>query len=742
MRISIRKTVFLQSAALLLPCLLEAKESVDAELSLGVIGYDVDNPSAQFGRYSGISDENAILTGSGRLNYTSDDYYLYLGGINLGQSPSLLEFEGGSHGTYKLSLDRRHIDTLMGVDAKTPYAGTGSDMLSLPDSFVTAADTADMTTLADSLKIFSMETERYIDRAGLTYTPTERWQITLDAYRNTREGEIPLGGSIGIPGRWGYPAVILPSPVDETIDILRVTAGYNALQYQWEVNYQLSEFNNRYDAFDWDTPFEKGTQPPGNPYTYPDASRTSLAPDNRYQSLSFSGAYNITETTRAVLSANYGVSEQDAALLDYTNNPDANVSTPLPRDSAEAKVETLRTYLKVTSRPIKKLRMNLSYTHEERKNKTPVALWQRVVNDTLNSDEGDQASPDSDDATYNHLYDKTLDRVKLAAGYYFDKGTRFNLGYRFENLERSDRPIKESKEHSVDAGMNIGGYASPASLGIALKHDRRRISGQYDAYAEYADHYTDEYIATVNPSERFSTNPLVRQFDVSDRDRNTLDLKLDFRPTKNINVGIYGTLVKEDYPNSELGLNRNEKRGTTLDIDYSPTKALTLYGTYTKDIDVFELLGRYFDASGPPGTKANKAADPENNWTLMSEDDIDTITLGMTYRLLRNDLILKAKLYHSRESNTYSFTTGDNLTATQLPEDKANLSGAELEGDYALNEAANVRLGITYEKYESENWARDGMEPGSDDIEDMLALLSPDIDYTAYTFYAILTYKW
>ena len=154
------------------------------------------------------------------------------------------------------------------------------------------------------------------------------------------------------------------------------------------------------------------------------------------------------------------------------------------------------------------------------------------------------------------------------------------------------------------------------------------------------------------------------------------------------------------------------------------------------------MLGRSFRSSGPPGTKANTANDSDNDWAVTSEDDIDTITLGAKFSLLRDTLGLRVKSYYSRESNTLGFTTGSNLTTSPLPEDKAVLKGAEVEGNYALSDAASVGLGITYEKYESAYWSRDGMEPGSDDISDMLALLSPNIDYSVYTFYAILTYKW
>ena len=49
-------------------------------------------------------------------------------------------------------------------------------------------------------------------------------------------------------------------------------------------------------------------------------------------------------------------------------------------------------------------------------------------------------------------------------------------------------------------------------------------------------------------------NPLLRKYNLADREQNVLELALDLRPRENVDVGVSVELRDDDYSDSALGL--------------------------------------------------------------------------------------------------------------------------------------------------------------------------------------------
>ena len=68
----------------------------------------------------------------------------------------------------------------------------------------------------------------------------------------------------------------------------------------------------------------------------------------RAHHIKLSGAYRLGRTTRLSGGFSYGLMFQDEKFRDYAVNPALNITTPLPRNSADARVETLHANLVFT----------------------------------------------------------------------------------------------------------------------------------------------------------------------------------------------------------------------------------------------------------------------------------------------------------------------------------------------------------------------------------------------------------
>ena len=700
------------------------------EISAGVGSLTLDNPNAKYGEYSGIKDDELLPLIDVRLSQHESLYSLDFTGVNLGLENRALTLGWRQAGRYGVRFSHSEMPHLLAVDARTPYEGIGTTDLNLPAGFVTGATTGDMTTLADDINEVDLFLDQVRDRFEIYLTPDEVWRFDLAMQRQTADGLKSLGGPIGPSGRV-IPTVLVPTPVDHYTDSVKGALSYNGRTAQWEAAYQFSEFNNEYRSLEFDNPFD--SQP-----TYPVTASMSLEPDNRQQTLSLSGGIMLPKTMRLTGSASYSRLEQDDSLLPYTANPASAINEVLPRDSAEAQIDVTNLTLNLAGRPLPRLSLNARYHYHEMDNKTPEDLFLMVPNDA-----GDQVAIADSGAYYSLPYDLTQNQLKLNGGYYFGGGTTLRLGYEKEITERTNRAVDKTEEDSYTAKVNSR-FSSLISVSAQIEQAQRRVKGDYDPYAVYASRHTTDYINSVTvPEDLIDNNPLLSQFDIADRDRMTAAATLNYTPRPDTVVGFYFSQTQDDYPDTLLGLDNSDQRSFTLDLSYSPERDYSVFGYYTWEQMNFDLAGRYFRASGPPGTKSTQAADPDRNWQMENQDDIHTLGIGGTWDLMRGELRLKAKYDYSESANNISIATGPALNPpTDMPTDYSSRHRLELQADYELDEGVNLDLGLIIEKYEADDWSKDGFESGSDDVDEVLTLVGESSDYTAHMIYAKFRYQW
>lgn len=697
---------------------------------MGVGSLTLDNPTSKFGEYSGIKDDELLPLIDVRLSQYDTVYSLGFTGSNLGLDNRALSLEWRQAGRAGVRFSHSRLPHLLAVGARTPYEGIGTADLNLPAGFVTSATTGGMTTLADDINEVDLILDQVRDRFEIFLTPDQAWRFDLSVQRQQADGLKSMGAPVGPPGPQ-YPSVLIPAPIDHSTDTVKGALSYQGEITQWEAAYTYSEFNNEYRSLQWDNPFDTL---PG----YPVTASQSVEPDNQQQTLSLAGGIALPKTLRLTGSASYSRLEQDDTLLPYTINPASVVNEPLPRDSAEARIDVMDLTLNLAGRPLSRLSLNARYQYHEQDNKTPSDLFLKVTNDS-----SDQVTDSSSGAYYNLPYDVKQNQFKLDGGYYLGAGTTLRLGYEKELKERTNRAVDETEEDSYKARIN-GRFSNLVTASARIEQAQRRVVGDYDANAVYSSRHTTDYInSVVVPADRFDNNPLLSQFDIADRDRLTTGATLTYTPRTDTVIGFYYSQTRDDYPDTLLGLESNEQQSFTVDFSYSPEQDYSLFGYYTRETVDFDLVGRYFNAIGPPGTKSTLAGDPDYNWTMANQDDIQTLGIGGTWDLMRGLLRLKAKYDYTEAANKISFTAGPALSLpTAMPTDYSTRHRLELQGDIELDEDAHLDLGLIFERYEADDWTKDGFESGSADVDEILTLEGEEADYTAHMIYAKFRYQW
>ena len=290
--------------------------SVDAGL-----GYVTDS-SKKFGDYTGLDEKGAFLDLGGNVSYRGENgYFADLWGADLGLDSRRLYGQAGREGLYSLNVGYAEIPRHLTDGASTPFFGFGSSLLTLPPGFP-AADTASMP-LAGTLQPVDIGFKyKRLDLGG-TFIGEKGWSANLSLRHDERDGTRPVSGS------FLSTASQFVAPVNEKTDGAELTIAYATKQLQATVSYMFSSFRNDDTGVTWSNPFFPAV--PGAT-----SGQLGLAPDNQFQQLRGTAAYDITPTIRISGEAAFGrMTQNDGFLAPTVNTILAPTVPPLPANSLD-----------------------------------------------------------------------------------------------------------------------------------------------------------------------------------------------------------------------------------------------------------------------------------------------------------------------------------------------------------------------------------------------------------------------
>ena len=633
------------------------------ELDFGLIY--LDDWSPKFGDYRGYDDDGLFLDAGGFAAYRGEGgLYLDLSARDLGLDSRAVDVRGGKQGGYEVQLSYSEIPRYMGYGTVTPYSGVGSDRLTLPDGWrMTQADPADFMPLA-------LDTQRKTVALGLDFGLGRAWDFDVEYERQDKDGVKAFSGASFIIN-----AGIFPAPVNYTTD--RFTAGieFNSRMAQVRLEFTGSDFDNGYGDVTWDNPLAIG---------YGDeVAQSALEPDNKYHLVSLTGAFDITQYLRVTAKVSTGTMEQNDPFLAYSIAP-MYADRALPRDALDGELETTmynvfgRIYWRVTD----SFNVSASWKANERDNKTPVDVYSPVILEVF---------PRGPRSNRPYGYDRDQGRIDFrfrAMG-----SLRVNAGYKQDTLKRTYQSVEKTEEDTLWGDVQVAPWA------------------WVDARVRYEDstRTPSEYVA-MDYYER-AENPLMRKFNLAERDRQRVTAELDLMPVEALAVTLSYYTTDDTYGASVLGLQDSEERSFNLDANYALGEETTLYAFFADEtIDARMAGAEAFDAAP---------------WNAVTKDSIRTWGLGISGRL--TDRLTYGFDYMSSDSDG-DIRTDSGQGEASFPVLTTELRHVRAYLDFRVSERWSLGLDAYNEKYDTSDWYVDGFGPT--DIDGILNLGATSPDYS------------
>jgi hypothetical protein len=217
-------------------------------------------------------------------------------------------------------------------------------------------------------------------------------------------------------------------------------------------------------------------------------------------------------------------------------------------------------------------------------------------------------------------------------------------------------------------------------------------------------------------------HPLMRKFNLADRDRERLRLDVDFYPVPELLINLAFRGGEDRYERSIIGLRQSEERSISADLSWTPSGRITAYLFVSRD-DIDSL-------------QAGGEAPSPSPWLATTDDRFLTAGLGLTARLSdRTEIGLD--LVSSNADGDIRTDSGAGEPA--FPTLETQLRNARLRFEYRPTPHWGVKLYLEHEKFDSSDWALDGYGPAG--IPAILTFGAESPDYSVTVVRAQASYE-
>lgn len=634
------------------------------------LGY-ISEDSYKFGEYTGMHEKGAYFIGDANLHLRGENAnYWDIEINNAGLDSRSLNIEGGKQGTYSLNFEYAELPHYITNSISTPFLGVGTDTLTLPGSWVRGASTGTMTDLANSLHSAELQTNRQRVGLGATLIASGKWEYAANYRHEKREGTQAAGSA------FIFNSAQLVAPVDYETQQIDISASYTDKAFQARLAYYASLFNDNNTSLTWENPYTSANGA--------DSGQLALPPDNAFHQLSATIGYAFTEQTQATADIAVGRMTQNDDFVPVTTNSSLpGYPFALPRTSLDGVVDTVNGNIKVTSRLSEDWGMSLAYIYNDHDDKTPQAAYTWVTTDT------------STNATTrtNTPYSFTENKIKLSADYRVDSNSKVSAGFDNDRDERTYQEVSKTTENTLWAKGRLR-MPGEAEVTVRIAHANRDI----DSY---------EVLPWLNPAE----NPLLRKYNMADRDRDEGSLRLEILSLPNVSVGFGINYARDNYTNSSVGLTSSRQTGLTADIAAALDEKTNMY--------------LFMNHEAIDSTQSGSSTATTPDWTGQNEDTINSFGIGVKHNLIDKKMDIGADINITNSVGKVDVDTGS--VAADFPDIKANLKILKLYATYKLQDNLTLKGTYWYEQLDSQNWSYDGVS--ADTIPNYLSLGQDSPDY-------------
>jgi hypothetical protein len=226
----------------------------------------------------------------------------------------------------------------------------------------------------------------------------------------------------------------------------------------------------------------------------------------------------------------------------------------------------------------------------------------------------------------------------------------------------------------------------------------------------------------------------MRKFNLADRDRNELGLWLTYAATERLSLSANAEYARDDYDDSVIGLTDAKNQNYTLQASFAPRNNITTYAWYGWSQIKSDQVGREADP-GETGTLLERYGP---DWSASTNDRMQNLGVGLEWRRLFPKLDMGGDYVYTKGTGE---TDVDALLANPFPDISTKQHSLRLYARYWYRRDLSFKLSYWHEKYDSSDWALDGVEPVSDDYPLTLFMAEDSPNYDTDLVFLTVRYS-
>ncbi|MGB8834878.1 MAG: MtrB/PioB family outer membrane beta-barrel protein [Candidatus Sulfotelmatobacter sp.] len=538
--------------------------------------------------------------------------YLNVLGRNLGRKDEDLNIEGGLAGKYILSFYDDWTPHNYMFGARSLYTGVGTGNLTIADGIRADVQNSTSITQADA-KLLAYDNQQGTpvdlslqrEKVGgdVTFMKTFPWVFKVGAVDESRDGERPWSASFGFSN-----FVEIPWAVHYDLSDYHASAEWakEESRVYFIANFRTSVFDDHDATQTFSNPFRvtdsanlTGTFDGG-----PATGRIPLYPSN--ESYEPSGILVIKDlawdsTLSWTVAAAFGY--QNQRLIPFsTNTADTvyntagaafNATDPaaLPRQFANASVNSENTQVRWTAKPSDHLHLDLEY----RAFRNDITTPRFVTADFVREDQDVRTpvnqcnEPCSANYTFSSLpIGYTRQTATVKADYEFGRENRLGLTYTFDTWDRNLREIKYEDDNKIRLT-----YDTKAKKWLDLKswyEHTTRTTSKYN-FNEWHDAEGD--------SAEFTALPFLHKMDEAPYNKDDIQLIATFTLNDAMSISTQGLFSMTHYTNQTFGLIDNSHQSYSADYTYDANDRVSFFADYGYEQFHSRLYDRAFVPDNP-----------------------------------------------------------------------------------------------------------------------------------------------
>jgi MtrB/PioB family decaheme-associated outer membrane protein len=573
-------------------------------------------------------------------------------------------------------------------------------------------------------------------------TPTPDLELRAEYTRIKKNGDRPISIGFGTPGN-NFMEVL--EPIDQTVHDLRLKASWTKENWQLQAGYTLSMFDNGFRSFSADNPCFGLTAALAAGGCAADATNApatglmSLPPNNQAHTFNISSGITLPWwRTRVTGNFGYSLRLQDDPFFAHTVNA-ALTGSPLlvlPQRSLNGVVGTALVNLNATSRPIQPLTLTLKYRMFNLSDMSdePIFLG-HVVNDRPPVVEETRTSP---------RFGYTRHNLDFDARWRFGQPLAVTAGAGWERWDRVDhRETPRSDEVFGKIAVDVTPWDWLLAR-LSYRPSFRRIS-EYNTFAHQLHTVLEEQTAGELATGQ---STLLRKFDEADRDRQRVDLLLQFFPIETVTASITGSWRYDDYLHSPLGLQEATNWSAGVDLGWIPIQRVAFTAGYVHELIFQKQLSQNRVVNG-----AVVPNFPDFVWLSNNTDTVDTFYVNAKMALIPGRLDWNVGLNYSTATGEISTrnpngaptsgTPAQNLTATakRMPAFVDTLVRVDTGLRYHFAKNWTAGLAYAYEQFTKADWRTDTLNPFLPGVTSSIWLGNDAQNYAAHIVAVTVGYR-